>query len=116
MRIAKSMMKLGLPVLALLVLLGFADRSQAEGTSFGKPIFFSDGIACNAALLPWESVWLGHFSGGLASYQRGDAEIALAWQDQKLCFPSQQECMDWQKDQKSQFNQVEGYSTCMRIR
>lgn len=105
-----------LPVLVFLTLVGFADRSRAMGTSVGRPPIFSDSIACDASLLPWRSVWFGHFSGGLAYYPRGDAEVKLLWQDQKLCFPSRRECMAWQRAERRQFNGIEGYWTCLLLR
>ncbi len=117
MRIANSLTRpMVLPVLIFLALVGFADRSHAMGTSIGKPWLFSDGIACDASLLPWRSVWFGHFSGGLAYYPRGDAEVKLVWHDQKLCFPSRRECMAWQRAQHRLFHRVEGHWTCLRLR
>lgn len=118
MRIAHSLTKVSalLPALVLLALFGFAGKGRAEGTSIGKPWLFGDGIACDASLLPWRSVWFGHFSGGLASYRRGDATIKLVWQDQKLCFPSRRDCMAWQRHQRREFSQIEGYWTCLRLR
>ena len=102
--------------LILLAPFGFADRGQAQGTSIGKPWLFGDGVACDASLLPWPSVWFGHFSGGLAYYQRGAPQIDLVWKDQKLCFPSRRECLSWQRTQRRLFNRVRGYTTCLRIR
>ncbi|HEY1735432.1 MAG TPA: hypothetical protein VGG12_02180 [Methylovirgula sp.] len=93
-----------------------AEAAQAQGTNIGKPLLFGDGIACDAALLPWSSVWFGHFSGGLATYRRGDPTINLAWEDRKLCFPSKRECMAWQRWERRQYNEVEGYWTCLPLR
>ena len=93
-----------------------AEPAAAQGTSIGKPFFFGAGIACDAGLLPWPSVWYGHFSGGLASYRRGDPMASVVWQDEKLCFPSRRDCMDWQKQERRQFHQIEGYWTCLRLR
>ncbi|MHB8883637.1 MAG: hypothetical protein ACYC5H_00895 [Methylovirgula sp.] len=105
-----------LPVLVLLALFGFGDKGQAQGTSIGKPWFFGEGIACDASLLPWPSVWFGHFSGGLAYYRRGAPQVRLIWKDQKLCFPSRQECLSWQRREHRLFYRVQGYTTCLRIR
>jgi hypothetical protein len=105
-----------LPPLALLALLGFADAARAEGTDIGKPWFFGAGIACDASLLPWPSVWLGHFSGGTASYVPGAPAASVTWEDKKLCFPSRRECMQWQRAERRQFNGIEGYWTCLLLR
>ncbi len=122
MRIEKSFRKpVGKPwvillVLVFLALVGFADKGRAQGTAIGKPWLFGEGIACDASLLPWRSVWFGHFAGGLAHYERGAPQIDLVWQDQKLCFPSRRQCLSWQRAQHRLFHQVQGYSTCLRIR
>ncbi len=122
MRIAKLLTRAAarpwavVPVLVLLGLIGFADKGHAMGTSIGKPWLFGSGIACDASLLPWRSVWFGHFSGGRADYVGGDPQIALVWKDEKLCFPSRQECLSWQKAQHQLFHQLQGYWTCLRIR
>lgn len=113
MRIAHSWLKAVVAPALLLASLGVA---QAQGTSIGKPLLFGDGIACDAGLLPWKSVWFGHFSGGLATYRRGDPNINLVWEDQKLCFPSKRECMDWQKEERRAYNEVEGFWTCLPLR
>ncbi|HEY5226448.1 MAG TPA: hypothetical protein VIJ06_06620 [Methylovirgula sp.] len=116
MRTGSSSARLGLAFLAGLALCGFATQSKAQGTSIGKPLIFGDGIACEASLLPWRSVWFGHFSGGRAYYRRGAPAIALIWQDQKLCFPSRRECLAWQRAEHRHYRQVEGYTTCLRLR
>lgn len=122
MRIAKSLVRPAawawavFPILILLALFGFADKGQAAGTSIGKPWLFGSGIACDASLLPWPSVWFGHFSGGLASYQRGAPQAEVVWKDEKLCFPSQRECMAWQRAERRAFHEIHGYWTCLRIR
>ena len=118
MRIVKSLSKplAFLPLLGVLALFGFAGQSWAMGTSIGKPEIFGDGIACDASLVPWHSVWFGHFAGGRAYYRRGAPQVALVWQDQKLCFPSHRQCMRWQRSEHRLFHQVQGYWTCFRIR
>jgi len=103
-------------LLALLVLLVFADPGRAEGTDIGKPWLFGAGIACDAGLLPWRSVWLGHFCGGLATYVPGAPAASVVWHDQKLCFPSRRECMGWQRAEHRRFNGIQGYWTCMLLR
>ncbi len=102
-------------VLAFLVL-GSACGAHATGTDIGKPWLFGRGIACDASLLPWRSVWFGHFSGGLATYQSGAPAASVIWQDQKLCFPSRRECMAWQRAERRRFSGIEGYWTCMILR
>ena len=47
-----------------------AAGAQAAGTDIGRPTIFGDGVACDARLLPWHSVWYGHFSGGIARLRR----------------------------------------------
>lgn len=119
MRAGSSSKWLGLPVILLLapgVLLGLSVKSDAAGTSIGKPPIFGAGIACDATLLPWRSVWFGHFSGGRAYYRRGAPAIRLVWEDQKLCFPSRRQCLSWQKVEHRRYRQIEGYTTCLRLR
>jgi hypothetical protein len=105
-----------LPILALLALVGFADAARAEGTDIGKPWLFGAAIACDASLLPWPSVWFGHFSGGSATYIPGATAASVDWHDQKLCFPSRRECMAWQRAEHRQFRGIEGYWTCLLLR
>ncbi len=105
-----------LPLMACLALLTFADPGRAEGTDIGKPWLFGAGIACDASLLPWPSVWLGHFSGGSATYVPGAPAASVVWQDQKLCFLSRRECMEWQRAERRQFNGIQGYWTCLLLR
>ena len=122
MRIAKSFKKpvarpwAIFPILVLVALSGFVGKGHAQGTSIGKPWLFGSGIACDASLLPWRSVWFGHFAGGLAAYRPGAPRVSLVWQDQKLCFPSRRQCLSWQRAQHRLFYQIHGYSTCLRIR
>jgi hypothetical protein len=116
MRVAGVSVLAAVPVIAALAWLGFAGRSEAQGTEIGKPLIFGEGIACDASLLPWRSVWFGHFSGGLAYYRRGAPAVELTWKDQKLCFPSRRECLAWQRQQHRLFRQVQGYTTCLRLR
>jgi hypothetical protein len=107
---------LAMSCLLLAALLGLPNVARATGTDIGKPGLFGAGIGCDASLLPWRSVWLGHFSGGLAAYVPGAPAASVIWQDQKLCFPSRRECMEWQRAERRQFNGVEGYWTCLLLR
>ncbi len=102
--------------LALTATLGFGPTARAQGSDIGKPWLFGAGIGCDASLLPWRSVWLGHFSGGYASYVPGAPAASVTWQDRKLCFPSRRECMAWQRAEHRQFHGIEGYWTCLLLR
>ncbi len=105
-----------LAALAVAAFLCPPTAAQATGTDIGKPWLFGAGIGCDASLLPWRSVWLGHFSGGLASYVPGAPAASVTWHDQKLCFPSRRECMQWQRAERRQFGGVQGYWTCLLLR
>src|SRR5579863_342694 len=113
-------MRIAISVAKLFCVLAFAclavSPGQAQGTAIGKPWLFGDGIACDASLLPWHSVWYGHFAGGLAAYRRGDPTIRLVWEDRKLCFPSKRECMAWQRQERRTYNEIGGYWTCLPLR
>ncbi len=116
MRFKKAPVLARLSLLAILAALGMPHGARAMGTDIGKPWIFGAGIACDASLLPWRSVWLGHFSGGSATYVSGAPAASVTWQDQKLCFPSRRECMAWQRAERGQFSGVEGYWTCLLLR
>lgn len=98
------------------LVLAYSDPICAAGTDIGKPWLFGAGIACDAAQLPWRSVWLGHFSGGLATYVVGAPAASVVWNDQKLCFPSRRECRVWLRAERRRFSGIEGYRTCMLLR
>ncbi len=102
--------------LILLALAALAGSAWAEGVSTGRPWLFGAGIACDASRLPWPSVWIGHFSGSVATYEPGDRRIALDWKDEKLCFPSRRECMVWQRALRRQYHEPPGYWTCLFLR
>ncbi len=68
-----------------------------------------------AAVLPWRSVWLGHFSGG-RHYEDAYGEILIDWRNEKLCFPSRRQCQAWIREQSRAFHQPEGYWTCLFLR
>ena len=105
-----------LPAAGLIAFILSGNPVLAAGTDIGKPWLFGAGIGCDASLLPWRSVWLGHFSGGLAAYRPGAPAAAVIWEDRKLCFPSRSECMRWQHAERRQFYGVQGYWTCELLR
>jgi hypothetical protein len=105
-----------LAALVVVALLRPATVVQAAGTDIGKPWLFGAGLACDASQLPWPSVWLGHFSGGLATYVPGAPAATVTWHDQKLCFPSRRECMEWQRAERRRFGGIQGYWTCLLLR
>lgn len=109
-----------LPALVALSLMAGAAPSQAQGafggTDIGKPQFFGEGAACDASLLPWRHVWYGHFSGGLAHYQRGAPGVDILWEDRKLCFPSRRQCLGGHRAEFRQFHRIRGYWTCLPLR
>lgn len=108
-----------LPVMLLALMAGIGNGKAQDafyGTSVGKPVFFGEGIACDAGQLPWPSVWYGHFSGGQAHYERGAPQVDLVWEDRKLCFPSRRACLAWQRAEHRDFHRVQGYVTCLRLR
>jgi len=65
-------------------------------------------------VLPWSSVWLGHFSGG--RFVNTSTGAALDWHDDKMCFPTRASCNRWVHDQSRYFHRPEGYTTCLMIR
>lgn len=99
----------------MLMVIGFG-TAHAQGTNIGRPELFGAGIACDASLLPWRSVWFGHFSGGNATYVPGAPAASVDWEDQKLCFPSRRACMAWQRAERRRFREIQGYWTCLLLR
>jgi len=71
--------------------------------------------AATAAVLPWPSVWLGHFSGG-RPYSDGFGQTLVDWRDEKVCFPSRRECQAWIRDLRQAYHRPEGYWTCLLLR
>ncbi len=66
-------------------------------------------------IVPDDSLWLGHFSGG-RNLAPGAEPIPLDWVDVKQNFVSLRECAAWQKDMKRAYSTYEGWKTCVRIR
>ncbi len=99
-----------------LLLSGVAARAADLDTSV-QPAPLVEGADCAAApTLPWQSVWLGHFSGGTSSYDQQIGRIALTWVDQKLCFPSAEACNAWIAPLRSAYHRPESYWTCLLLR
>jgi hypothetical protein len=103
-------------ILASLVLAISAGAAQAAGSDIGRPLIFGDGIACDARLLSWRSVWYGHFSGGTARYAPNSPAALVDWHDDKLCFPSRRECLRWQKAERRHYHQIKGDWACLLLR
>ena len=75
------------------------------------------GVPCDGAdAKTFDSVWLGHFSGGYSHYLGEGGPIALDWRDEKLCFPSRNTCRRYVADMRRDFHRPEGYFTCLPIR
>ncbi len=60
-------------------------------------------------------VWLGHFTGGRwlldeSGYRHMD------WRDRTTCFVSKRVCENWLKFGRANFSQLEGWTTCLRLR
>jgi len=107
----------------MMVLAGLAPSAQAA--DLGAPAVLTapvaaDGVPCvfeesgPDIVLPWSSVWLGHFSGG--RFVQTAAGNMLDWHDHKMCFPSRASCNRWVRDQQNYFHRPEGYTTCLMIR
>ena len=90
--------------------------AQAAGTDIGKPAIFGDGVACDARLLPWRSVWYGHLSGGNATYVPNAPAALVDWRDEKLCFPSRRDCLRWQHAEHRLYAGIHGDWTCLPLR
>ncbi len=71
--------------------------------------------AATAAILPWPSVWLGHFSGG-RPYTDRLGQTLVEWRDEKVCFPLRQQCQAWVRALRRAYHRPEGYWTCLILR
>jgi hypothetical protein len=115
------------------VFLSFCGAGHADGLASGAgfPAAWGDlasrGAACavgaplwsppvaTAEDLPWASVWLGHFSGG-RRFEAGYGQTFIDWRDDKLCFPSRQECQAWIAGLRRAYRRPEGFWTCLLLR
>jgi len=102
-----------------------ASTPSAQAADLGGPAVVTEpvpaeGVPCvfeesgPTIVLPWQSVWLGHFSGG--RFVRTSTGPMLDWQDHKMCFPSRASCNRWMRGQQAYFHRPEGYTTCLMIR
>jgi hypothetical protein len=109
----------------LLAGLAFAGEVRAADVDYspGPPRWA--GVPCDVGwasdaykALPawWTSAWLGHFSGGIAHYDREEGVVALIWGDEKRCFPSSGACYAWVATLRRKFHRPEGYWTCLPLR
>lgn len=66
-----------------------------------------------AQILPWPSVWFGHFSGG-----RPDPVFygEVDWRDERICFATKARCQSWIAGMRRAFHRPEGYWTCTPLR
>jgi hypothetical protein len=71
--------------------------------------------AASAATLPWQSVWLGHFSGG-RPYKDDLGRTLIDWRDEKVCFASQAICRSWLTAMRHYYPDPQGWVTCMLLR
>jgi hypothetical protein len=87
--------------------------SFGAACSVGAPVWSPP--VTTAEDLPWASVWLGHFSGG-RRFEAGNGQIFIDWRDDKLCFPSRQECQAWIAGLRRAYRRPEGFWTCLLLR
>ena len=118
-----TVMRGGNPVSALLgtaalLALSAAACSAADLRGYSRfPIPPADGVPCESPVAKgFDSVWLGHFSGGYSHYIGVGGPIVLDWRDEKLCFPSQRTCNRYMAEMRRDFHRPEGYFTCLPIR
>ena len=88
-------------------------ESAGVPCSIGAPFWAP--LAATASVLPWRSVWLGHFSGG-REYDGATGKTLVDWRDEKICFPSRQQCDTWISGLRKAYHRPEGYWTCLLLR
>jgi hypothetical protein len=75
------------------------------------------GVACDSpAATAFESVWLGHFTGGFSRHLGPGLPVVLDWRDETLCFPTRRGCERHIGVMRRDFHRPEGYFTCLPIR
>ena len=121
-------------LLSIAACLSFASAGHAADWASGPPLSaaaakYSEnpGVPCSigaplwappvatAAVLPWRSVWLGHFSGG-RPYTDSHGRTLVEWRDDKICFPARQQCQAFVRDMRRAYHRPEGYWTCLLLR
>jgi hypothetical protein len=81
------------------------------------PHYSTYGVDCQGPeAKSFESVWLGHFTGGESAYSGAGGSVLLDWHDDKLCFPSRRSCEQWVAGMHRDFHRPPGYFTCLPIR
>ena len=106
-------------VLSAAVLLAFASAAgAADLRGYSRfPVPPADGVPCESPeAKAFDSVWLGHFSGGYSHYIGVGGPIVLDWRDEKKCFPSRRTCDRYMAGMRRDFHRPEGYFTCLPIR
>jgi len=110
--VASSLVASGFAISAQAADLGAPGVVMAPVPAEGVPCVFEE--SGPDIVLPWSSVWLGHFSGG--RFVNTSTGAALDWHDDKMCFPTRASCNRWVHDQSRYFHRPEGYTTCLMIR
>jgi hypothetical protein len=81
--------------------------------SIGQPFWIPSGPT--AEVLPWPSVYYGHFSGG-RPYVDAYGQTLIDWRDEHVCFPTRAECRAWVHASYRYYHQPEGYRGCLLLR
>jgi hypothetical protein len=104
--------------ISALALLGcLATRASAADLGVLRAPIASNGVACESAeAQAFDSVWLGHFTGGYSHRLGAGLPIVLDWRDEKLCFSSRRSCDRYMNVMRRDFHHPEGYFTCLPIR
>ncbi|VVB49654.1 hypothetical protein RHCH11_RHCH11_03872 [Beijerinckiaceae bacterium RH CH11] len=95
----------------------FAGPAVAADLGLARAPLAVEGLPCEApAVQAFDSVWLGHFSGGYSHYLGPGEAIVLDWRDEKLCFQTKASCDRYMRVMRRDFHRPEGYFTCLPIR
>jgi hypothetical protein len=81
--------------------------------SIGQPFWIPSGPT--AEVLPWPSVYYGHFSGG-RPYIDAYGQTIVDWRDDHVCFPTRQQCRAWVSASYRFYHRPEGYRGCLLLR
>ena len=106
------------PVACMLALIAGLASTAARAADLGfAPAPERDGVPCESdETKSFDSVWLGHFSGGYSHALGPGLPIVLDWRDEKLCFPSRGSCTHHINVMRREFHRPEGDFTCLPIR